>query len=127
MKLLISFLVTNWVYSELVLLCPPLETFAEKVYATLKIPTHDRWPAIAKSSGADRLASDLEHSFHQVGFNPLGVFDTDVKSLWDKVGDLTAIFSATADSVQQEELKMRDLLYKDLSPIEFSSEHYISL
>lgn len=84
-KFLISFLITNWIYSEVVLFVPSLENFVVSLYRTLQIPTHDKWPEIAKSSHALALEKDLYKSVRGVDtwLNPFSsLFDRGVRVLW---------------------------------------------
>ena len=67
-KVVISFLITNWIYSEAVLFYPPLHDFSQSVYQAVKIPTHDQWPAIASSEDATRLATDIDSWFGSNAF-----------------------------------------------------------
>lgn len=61
-KVLLSLLITNWIYAEIVLFCPAVDDFVSRVIAVLAIPTHDKWPDIANSPEAKRLGRELEDS-----------------------------------------------------------------
>lgn len=87
-RLAISFLVTNWIYSEAVLFCPPLDSFAQKVYRSSKLPTHDKWGKLADSRSADALGLTIEReitkSAPDLGFSFASFFDRNVRTLWSQ-------------------------------------------
>lgn len=60
--LIVSFLVTNWIYSEILLFVPQVEPYTKKIVRVARIPTHDEWPAIADSGEAARLSRQV-HQF----------------------------------------------------------------
>jgi hypothetical protein len=53
--LLVSFLITNWIYSEAMLLFPRLEPITNRVIQVARIPTHNEWGGIAQSQEAKKL------------------------------------------------------------------------
>ena len=53
---LLSIVLTNWIYSELVLFFPETKTLCKNFFEVVRIPTHDEWPEIA---AADTTALEL--------------------------------------------------------------------
>ncbi len=82
-KLLVSFLISNWIYSELCLSVPHFRSTSEMVYANVKIPTHDQWSAITDSAGSAQLDSTLRSTVASIAPNAQ-VFDSRTTSLWDQ-------------------------------------------
>lgn len=58
--LVVSFLVTNWIYSEIVFFCPQIEPYAIRIAQVLRIPTHNEWPEIAGSKEAQALSKEID-------------------------------------------------------------------
>lgn len=86
-RFFLSFLVSNWIYSEVVLLCPPVDRYAKDLYQSTKLPTHDKWDRIADNSVADKLGLDLERQISatspHAGLSFSGFFDAGIKDLWN--------------------------------------------
>ena len=103
-RFFLSFLVSNWIYSEAVLFFPPLAPVAEKVFQTTQIPTHNKWHSIASAEGADRLASDVERAMAQntpwLGVSFSTFFDRQVRSIW-KAGSFRSMFSSNSIAVSK--------------------------
>jgi len=59
-KFLLTLLVTNWLYSELLLIWPGFEGVTSGVAETARIPTHDEWPDIFDSNRAVALSAELD-------------------------------------------------------------------
>ncbi|MCB0332192.1 MAG: hypothetical protein KDD55_01765 [Bdellovibrionales bacterium] len=76
-KLLFSFLLSTWLYSEAVLLYPPFRDIARDFTEQVSIPTHDKWGPIAQASDAKLLRTKLEG---QLGLS----FDRDTREMWDR-------------------------------------------
>lgn len=93
-RFFLSFLVSNWIYSEAVLLFPPLDPVAKKVYQTAQIPTHDKWGAIAAPGAAQRLANDIDvavaRNTPSFGASLSSFFDQQVRSIW-KTGSFQSV------------------------------------
>ena len=58
----LSFLVSDWIYSEVVLTFPQVGETIETVYREVKIPTHDEWPEGLRAQTADILKNALNTS-----------------------------------------------------------------
>jgi len=81
-KLLISFLISNWVYCEVVLFVPPVGKIGERFMQVAKIPTHDEWPAIASSPRARALNSSLNVTMVGLTGESSGIFGPAINHLW---------------------------------------------
>jgi len=57
--LLFSLMITNWIYSEVVLFFPSVAPMTERVFEVARIPTHNEWPEIQNSQEAKELKEDL--------------------------------------------------------------------
>jgi hypothetical protein len=55
----LSLVVSNWIYSEAVLIYPDVERAVRDFFAVVRIPTHNEWPAIASSPDAAKLRADM--------------------------------------------------------------------
>lgn len=62
-KILVSFVLTNWIYSEAILFYPPLEDATKTVYQTVRIPTHDQWPSFSEAKEAKKYATNVDSWF----------------------------------------------------------------
>lgn len=82
-KLLLSFMITGWIYAECVLLFPPTEQIGRRFVQVFSIPTHDKWPAIAASPEAKRLGGDLEVLLDKTIGKRFNIFGPRVKDLWN--------------------------------------------
>jgi hypothetical protein len=60
-KIALSFLVTNWIYSEALLFFPQLRPITKRIIAVAKIPTHNEWGGIANSRAGAALGADINH------------------------------------------------------------------
>lgn len=76
-KLLFSFILSTWLYSEAVLFYPPFRDIARDFTEQVSIPTHDKWGGIATAPDAKMLRVQLED---QLGFS----FDRDTREMWDR-------------------------------------------
>ena len=56
--LLISFLITDWMVSEISNAFPTFASQAQSVYQTVKIPTHDQWPS---NNSVNELKAEISH------------------------------------------------------------------
>ena len=81
-KVVVSLLITNWIYAEAVLLFPPIKPYSERVLQVLRIPTHDEWPGIISSPSARVLRADVDSFLRGSGlrgtFRAIGVLDEKV-------------------------------------------------
>lgn len=95
--LLATFLITNWIYSELVLLYPPVDTFTKQMYHTVRIPTHNEWEALSDPRMAARVDSNVRAGLKEVSRSAPAryyeIFDKRVRDLW-RSGDVTALFGS---------------------------------
>lgn len=86
LKFLISFLISNWCYSEAVLILPGFDTFVKTVYEQIKLPTHNEWPEIGAGAGVPDLERSVDAGaakLQREGSSLLAtLFSADVKSLW---------------------------------------------
>jgi hypothetical protein len=93
-RFFLSFLVSNWVYSEAVLLCPPLDPIAKTVYQRAKIPTHNQWGEIVSSHNAEHLERDIEGVIAKnspaFGFSLSSISDKQLRNIWNS-GSLHSI------------------------------------
>ncbi len=78
LKTLFSFLVTGWIYAEIMLAFPGLQPVAQKVFQTVRIPTHNEWSDSFKNeivSSTENFSLpqvtmakiDLSNTFNQLG------------------------------------------------------------
>lgn len=97
-----SFLISNWIYSEIVLLYPPFDSFAKTVYRSARIPTHDKWDQLADSRAAEALATEIEgglvRNSREVGDAFGAFFDSRIRQLWTE-GTFSLAGSSTMRSV----------------------------
>ncbi len=100
-RFFVSFLVSNWIYSEVVLLCPPVDRYAKDLYQASKLPTHDKWGRIASNSAADRLGLDLERQISttspRAGLSFARFFDDSIRELWSSKS-LQSVFAVFGDN-----------------------------
>jgi hypothetical protein len=93
-RFFLSILITHWIYSETVLVCPPFDPFAKQVLQVVQIPTHDKWGQIADDAGADRLSAEMDRAAALkapgIHFELSHFFDDQVKSIW-KLGSLKGL------------------------------------
>jgi hypothetical protein len=98
-RFLLSFMVSNWIYSEAVLLCPSLDIFAKRVYQTAKIPTHDKWGEIASNPEAGEMDRGMQEGVRAaapgLGESLANFFDEKVRAIWN-AGGMSGIFSMTS-------------------------------
>lgn len=84
-KIALSFLISNWIYSETMLLFPQLKPYAQRVIDVAKIPTHNEWPGIVRSKNAKRLNSDINNYLAKSALAPVfvkaGILDRKVQKL----------------------------------------------
>ncbi len=66
---LLSFLITNWIYSEIVLIAPEVGPLSKRAMQIIKIPTHDEWNGISRSSGSSQMALDIDNL---IAASPIG-------------------------------------------------------
>ena len=79
---LVGLLLTNWLYSELILIVPEAEHISNRVSQVVKLPTHNEWPAIANSPRAVQLNSEINQSLSRVLPGRSRVFGPKVSHLW---------------------------------------------
>ena len=93
--LLVTFLITNWIYNELVLLYPPVDSFTKEMYRTVRIPTHDRWGDLTDSRLAARVDRNVRAGLREVSPSApvryFQIFDQRVRDLWNS-GSVSALF-----------------------------------
>lgn len=93
--LLVTFLITNWIYSELVLLYPPVDTFTKQMYRTVRIPTHNEWSDLTDNRYAVLLDRNVRSGLRQVSPSApvryFQIFDDRVRELW-RTGKVSALF-----------------------------------
>ena len=59
---LISIILTNWLYSEAVLILPHAEPYLSRLALVFRIPTHNEWSGIIQSPRARILERELRTS-----------------------------------------------------------------
>ena len=105
-KLLLSFMITGWIYAECVLIYPPLESIGSRFVRVFSIPTHDKWPAIASSPEAKKLGGDLESLLGKTVGKQRSIFGPRVKQLWnDKTQVAQSTIPSPSTSAPSAELK----------------------
>ncbi|MCB0334847.1 MAG: hypothetical protein KDD62_01035 [Bdellovibrionales bacterium] len=88
--LLISFLVTNWMYAEFLLLFPQVEPYCKRFMEVVKLPTHDEWSPILTSVEGKQLRSEL-HEFlsgpaTRGVFTKIGILDAGIQQRVQNTG-----------------------------------------
>ena len=61
-RIICSFLLTGWIYSEAMLLFPALQPAAEFVIENVRIPTHDKWPADLRETAGQKILLGFEQT-----------------------------------------------------------------
>ena len=79
--IILSFAITNWIYSELCLLYPPTEQLGNRIVEVVRIPTHDEWPKIANSKEAKVLSKQIDSQVMELTGGQL--FDSEVIESWE--------------------------------------------
>lgn len=100
-KMLVSFLVSNWIYAEVCYFFPSVDTFVRTVYSQMQIPTHEKWGPIIKSSGGKRLGYEVSGTLRDSGLSsvfPFNIFqDASLKAIYDSgISDWDPIFEDEA-------------------------------
>ena len=129
-KVFVSLLITNWIYSEICLFLPKFDTFVKNVYHTVRIPTHNEWPAIMDDGPANRLEAMIAQSFNGLApqkANALPVvFNSRVKAAWNHGGirGVTQMIKSTLYDVGSglPFLRGNDIF---MSPSEVQKHYYI--
>lgn len=101
--LVLSFVVTNWIYAEALLFMPSLGPVSERIISVLKIPTHDEWPDIMNSKSAKNLGREVDQVLGESQFSDkmveVGILDPEVRHMaatrgyffnWGEAGDSAA-------------------------------------
>lgn len=92
----LSFLVSNWCYSEFSLIIPGFDSFCRKAYEQVKLPTHDAWPGIFSNSVPSKIKDQVyavldqlptDSALYKVS-NTLGISDPDVRALHDQAANI---------------------------------------
>jgi len=87
-KIALSCLISNWIYSETLLLFPQIEPFTQRVIQVARIPTHDEWPQVARAKSAKQLGTDISDYLTASSMAPVfvkvGVLDRKVQKLVSK-------------------------------------------
>ncbi|MDC0357417.1 hypothetical protein OAO01_01250 [Oligoflexia bacterium] len=81
-KLCLSFIVSAWVYSEVVYFLPQIDVFGSRIVEATQIPTHDQWPAIASAGDAAALKRELNQSLRAVTSKHVAGFGSGLEKLW---------------------------------------------
>lgn len=83
-QLILSFVITNWVYSELCLFYPPTQQIGVRLTRVLRLPTHNEWSAIADSSEARRLDKEITRTLGSSAYlSSIGPGHS-VRGLWNQ-------------------------------------------
>ena len=81
-KLFLGFIVSTWVYSEIIYFLPQVDTIGTRILEATQIPTHDQWPEIASSADAEALKKELKSSLRIATNNRAGSFGSGLEKLW---------------------------------------------
>jgi hypothetical protein len=68
LKMLLSLLVSNWLYTEICYFIPGFDAFARRTINSMAIPRHDQWIDIARSAEGSKLAHSIDSSLRSSGF-----------------------------------------------------------
>lgn len=97
-KMIVSFLISNWIYSEICYFIPSVDTLVKRVYNQVQIPTHDKWEPILTSSGGKKLGHKIKKDVNASGLSrtwPFSIIsDESLKHVWNSGGmrSLTSLF-----------------------------------
>lgn len=101
-----SFLISNWIYSEVVLFYPPFDSFAKTVYRTAQLPTHDKWGDLADPEAAGMLAAEIEGGLarHSRSASEAfsSFFDERIRQLWNAGSLMLAGHSSVLSGVKSD-------------------------
>ncbi|RMG42926.1 MAG: hypothetical protein D6719_05020 [Candidatus Dadabacteria bacterium] len=91
-KIIISLMITNWLYQEATILVPKFDRFARNIYQTVRIPTHNEWPAIMRKGPAALLE-------HRVTSRYPGLVNREVRKLWNS-GNMRSVENLVYSTLQ---------------------------
>jgi len=81
---IVSLLISNWLYAELVLFVPEIHPFLKRTMQVVRIPTHIEWGEIQTSTAAGQLITDIQTLVKATPFESLlasvGVGDPNVQN-----------------------------------------------
>lgn len=105
-KMLVSILVSNWIYAEICFFFPSVDTFVRTLYSQMQIPTHEKWGPILDSSGGKRLGHEVGGTLRETGLAsvfPFNIFqDASLKAIYENgMSEWDPLFEEEAfDSVE---------------------------
>jgi hypothetical protein len=95
-KMFISFLLSNWLYSEICYFFPSFDDHARRFYKAVQVPTHDKWPDIANSPDGRKLGKQIYSGVESSGLSNtwlVGSFlDPKLSRVWSNAG-FSGLFS----------------------------------
>jgi hypothetical protein len=100
-KMFISFLLSNWLYSEICYFFPSFDDHARRFYKAVQVPTHDKWPDIANSPDGRQLGRQIYSGVENSGLSNtwlVGSFlDPKLSRVWNNSG-LSGLFTGSGST-----------------------------
>ena len=117
-KMLISFLVSNWIFAEICFFFPSFDANMRRLYQIVQIPTHDKWAPIMQSSSGRELGHQIGNRVESSGLGRAWPFsliqDEKLAGLWQKgsLRNIGNLFGYGSDNSSGSQLLSADQFFK---------------